>query len=83
MWGSERGQKILDACVPILEVVGTGATAERYHVQIHWLKKGWTSNIEHLQATGKAIDNIRYLIWMEKDTVCPTLMSLFKEYDSD
>jgi hypothetical protein len=25
----KEGKKILDACVPILEVVGTGGTAER------------------------------------------------------
>lgn len=30
----KEGKKILDACVPILEVVGMGATAERYLAKI-------------------------------------------------
>jgi hypothetical protein len=54
-----------------------------FHAQLNWLKKGWTSNIEHLRKTGKTLDGIKYLIWIEKETFYPALLDLVKEDDSD
>jgi hypothetical protein len=54
-----------------------------YHAQLNWLKKGWTSNIEHLRKTGKTLDDIKYLIWIEKETLYPALLDLVEEDYSD
>jgi hypothetical protein len=54
-----------------------------YHAQLNWLKKGWTSNIEHLMETEKTLDGIKYLIWIEKETLYPALLDLVKDNDSD
>ena len=54
-----------------------------YHAQSHWLDKGWTSNIAHLVNTDKQDYEIKYLIWIEKDTLYQALLNLDGEYDSD
>ena len=54
-----------------------------YHAQSNWLKKGWTSNIEHLKRTDETLDGIKYLIWIEKDTLYPALLDLVTDDDSD
>jgi hypothetical protein len=54
-----------------------------YHAQLNWLTKGWTSNIEHLETTGKTLDRIEYLIWIEKETLYPALLELVGDDNSD
>jgi hypothetical protein len=54
-----------------------------YHAQLNWLTKGWTSNIEHLTTTGKTLDRIEYLIWIEKETLYPALLELVGDDNSD
>lgn len=54
-----------------------------YHAQLNWLTKGWTSNIEHLTTTGKTLDHIEYLIWIEKETLYPALLELVRDDNSD
>lgn len=54
-----------------------------YHAQLNWLTKGWTSNIEHLNTTGKTLDRIEYLIWIEKETLYPALLELVGDDNSD